>query len=64
MKACNVLEEAGYYYDNLTGLLSNGFIYGEVNDDIIWMAETITNAYPYVPGAAAFCIGARPQLYK
>ena len=61
VKACNVLQEAGYYYDNLTGLLSNGFIYGEVNDDIIGMAATITNAYPNVPKTAAFCLSVRPK---
>ena len=59
LKACRILEEAGWYYDNLVGMLSNGFIRGEVNENIMGMAATITNAYPYVPSAAGFCVSAR-----
>ena len=59
LKACSVLKEAGYWYDNLVGMLSNGLIRGEVNENIMGMAGTITNAYPDVYSTAGFCVSAR-----
>ena len=64
VKACRVLKEAGYSYDNLEGMLSNDVIRGEVNENIMGMAATITNAYPYVHSAAAFCVSARRELFE
>ena len=63
-KACRVLEQAGYSYDNLQGMVSNDVIREEVNEDVMGMAATITNAYPYVHSAAAFCVSARRQLFE
>ena len=63
-KACRVLETAGYTYDFLQEQVLNDITSEDVNEDVMEMAAAITNAYPDIWSAAAFCVDARRQLFE
>ena len=63
-KACRVLETAGYTYDFLQEQVINDITSEDVNEDVMGMAAAITDAYPDIWSAAAFCVDARRQLFE